>query len=192
MKPRLLTSILLFLSAYFPLFLILAAKDFDWDRTQWLRHPLPLVSLLVSSGLSVPLLYLVMYQMPRGNMQVTIKGVRDRSIDIINYTIPYMIGFFGVDLSKKADAVGIIVFLVILLMLMVNSKTVFLNPMLTIVGYHLFDIDYEFDGKEHSAVVLSRNDIKANQRYYLLSLTRFLYFVREDRGESNDATTEHS
>jgi len=188
----LFTSVLIFLSAYFPLFLILGAKDFDFDVNKWLRHPIPILVLVTISGLSIPLLYLIMYQMPRGNMRVTVKGVKDRSIDIINYTIPYMIGFFGVDLSKTADAIGVVVFLLILLMLMVNSKTVFLNPMLTMVGYHLYDVDYEFDGVAHSSVVLSRNDIKVNQRYYLLSLTRFLYFVREETGENADASTGHS
>jgi hypothetical protein len=129
-----------------------------------------------------------MYRLPRGNLHVTVRGVRDRSIDVINYTIPYMVGFFGVDLSKPADVIALSVFLLILMLLMVNSKTVFLNPLLTIVGYHLYDLDYCFDGKEHSAVVLTRKELKIGQRYYLLSLNRFLYFVRENGGTETNAT----
>lgn len=40
MKPKLLTAILLFISAYAPLFIILAIKDFDFEFTERFKHPI--------------------------------------------------------------------------------------------------------------------------------------------------------
>jgi hypothetical protein len=46
MKPKLLTAILLFISAYAPLFFILAVKDFGFSATPKLKHPYPIYILL--------------------------------------------------------------------------------------------------------------------------------------------------
>ena len=91
MKPKLLTAILLFISAYSPLFLILAVKDFDFYCSYSFGHPVAISILLGLSALSVILLFVTIGSIKRGNMPVTVKAVKNRSVDLINYTIPYIV-----------------------------------------------------------------------------------------------------
>lgn len=186
MKPKLFTAILLFISAYSPLFIILAVKDFDFKATYRFHHPVPVYILFGITALSIILLFATVATMKRGNLVGEVISVKNRSVDLINYTIPYMVSFFGVDLSKPEDIISISVFLLILLLLTVTSKSVFMNPLLAVVGYGLYDLEYRRDGKTYSTVVLSKHELHTGERYYLRSLTRFLYFVIEEHNHPND------
>lgn len=179
MKPKIWTSILLFISAYSPLFLILAVKDFDFECSYKLEHPLAIYIMLGLSFLSVVILFLTIKYMPRGNMPVEIKTVTNRSVDLINYTIPYILSFFGFDLSKWEDVISLTIFLTIMLVLTITSRSLFLNPILAFAGYGLFDVEYEFNGKIKSVTVLSKYELKTGRKFYIKSLTRFLYLIKE-------------
>ena len=179
MKPKLLTAILLFISAYSPLFLILAVKDFDFYCKYNFNHPIGISILLGISVLSVILLFWTINSIKRGNMPVTVKSVKNRSVDLINYTIPYIVSFFGFDLAKIEDIISLSIFLLLLLLLTIKSKSVFMNPILLLVSYNLYDLEYEYDGKLSSTIVISKLEMKPNERFYIRSLTRFLYFATE-------------
>ncbi len=109
-----------------------------------------------------------------------IVSVKNRSVDLINYTIPYMLSFFGVDLSKPEDVISITIFLGIMLLLTITSKSVFLNPILALANYGLYDLEYKFDDKVCSTIVISKHEMRSGDRFYVRSLTRFLYFVTEE------------
>lgn len=185
MKPKLLTAILLFISAYSPLFLILAVKDFDFYCSYCFKHPIGIFVLLGLSVLSVILLFVTINSIKRGNMPVTVKAVKNRSVDLINYTIPYIVSFFGFDLAKVEDIISLSIFLLLLLLLTIKSKSVFMNPILLLAGYNLYDLEYEFDKKSFSTIVISKHEMKSGERFYIRSLTRFLYFITEK--ENKDA-----
>jgi hypothetical protein len=179
MKPKLLTAILLFISAYSPLFVILAVKDFDFYSNCSFKHPIGISILLGIAALSVTLLFITINSIRRGNMPVTVKSVKNRSVDLINYTIPYIVSFFGFDLAKLEDIISLSIFLLLLLLLTIKSKSVFMNPILLLAGYNLYDLEYSYDGKVGSTIVISKHEMKLGERFYIRSLTRFLYFVTE-------------
>ena len=180
MKPKIITAILLFISAYAPLFIILAVKDFDFDCTKNFKHSTPIFILLGLTLISLGLLFYSVKSIQKGNMPVKVKTIKSRSIDLINYTIPYIVYFFGFDLSKTEDVVSLIIFLLLMLMMTIKSKSVFMNPILLIAGYNLYDLDYEFDGKTNSTIIISNHDnMRIGDIYYIRSLTRFLYFATE-------------
>ena len=183
MKPRFFTAILLFVSAYSPLFLILAVKDFDFEKTHKLQHPLAVSVLMGITILSVIILFVTFSKINRGNMPVTIKFVKNRSTDLINYTIPYILSFFGFDLSKWGDIISLSIFLFIMMVLTIKSKSVFLNPILSMAGYGLYDLEYIRDKKDFSVIVLCKYDLKEKEVYYIRKLTRFLYLAVEKKGE---------
>jgi hypothetical protein len=179
MKPKILTAILLFISAYAPLFIILAVKDFDFDCTKNFKHSTPIYILLSLTFVSVSLLFYSIKSIQKGNMPVKVKSVKSRSVDLINYTIPYIVSFFGFDLSKTEDVVSLTIFLLLMLLMTIKSKSVFMNPILLLTGYNLYDLEYEFDGKTNSTIIISNHDIRTGEIYYIRSLTRFLYFITE-------------
>jgi hypothetical protein len=184
MKPKIFTAILLFISAYSPLFLIFAVKDFDFKTNDGFLHPIAIYVLLSITLLSIIVLITTVVSMKRGNMCIEVVSVKNRSVDLINYTIPYMIAFFGADLSKPDDVIAIIIFILIMLLLTLTSKSVFLNPILAMAGYGLYDLEYKFDGKICTTVVISKHDMRSSELYYITCLTRFLYFVTEE-GKQN-------
>ena len=177
MKLRIFTAILLFISAYSPLFLILAVKDFDFKYLCRLKHPVAICIMLAVSVLCVILLFVIVKSLRPGNMPVKVKTVKNRSADLINYTIPYIVSFFGFDLSKTEDVISLAIFLLLMLFLTIKSKSVFLNPILLLAGYNLYDLDYEFNSKEDNKIVLSKHELQAGERYYIRNLTRFLYIT---------------
>lgn len=186
MKPRIFTSILLFISAYSPLILILAVKDWDFNCKNYFKHPLAIYIMLGVALLSVLLLFMTVKSLKRGNMPVKVKAVKNRSADLINYTIPYIVSFFGFDLSKMEDVISLSIFLLLMLFLTIKSKSVFLNPILLLAGYNLYDLDYEFDGKEDYRIVLSKHEPKTGERFYIRSLTRFLYMTIEKVSDNDN------
>lgn len=119
-------------------------------------------------------------------MPVTVKEIKNRSDDLINYTIPYIVSFFGFDLSKMEDILSLTIFLTLLLLLTIKSKSVFMNPILLIAGYNLYDLEYEYDDKKHETIALSKYEMKRGERYYIRSLTRFVYFVTENEKAQNE------
>lgn len=183
MKPKPLTSVLLSVSAYSPLFLILVVKDFDFYYSYTFNHPMGILVLASISIISILLLFITIKSIKRGNMPVTIVSVKNRSIDLINYTIPYIVSFFGFDLAKIEDVISLSIFLLLLLFLTIKSKSVFMNPILLLAGYNLYDLEYSYDGKIHSKIAISKHEIKSGERFYIRSLTRFLYFITETENE---------
>jgi hypothetical protein len=170
---------MLFISAYSPLFLILIVKDFDFKDSCWLKHPVAIYSVLIIIIISIILTFLTLAKIPRGSLPVKIKSAKNRSVDLINYTIPYILAFFGLDLSKPSDLISLTIFLLILLLLTVKSKLVFINPVLTLLGYGLYDLDYEFDGKIYSKIAISKLDLVEGKQAYIKNLTRHIFFVVE-------------
>lgn len=181
MKPKLITSVLLFISAYSPLFLILAVKDFDFECSLNFKHSAAIWIMLGITALCIFILFAIFKKIKRGNMAVKVIEVKNRSADLINYTIPYILSFFGFDLSKPGDVISLAIFLFIMLLLTIRSKSVFLNPILALVGYSLYDLEYEFDGKKSNSIIISKHEPRAGDIFYVKSLTRFLYLTTEKK-----------
>jgi hypothetical protein len=179
MKPRKLTSIILFISAYSPLFVIFAVKDWDFSRNKF-GHPWLTFGIIAASVISVIILLLIFGNLHKGNRCVTIKSISNRSMDLINYTLPYIVSFFGFDLSETADVISLGIFLAILFILTVRSHSIFMNPILSIVGYGLYDITFEYDSRIRTAIVLTNIELQSNQRYYLRPLTPYLQVIKEE------------
>ncbi len=189
MKPRLFTAIVLFISAYSPLFIILAVKDFDF-KSSHLKHPFAVYILLAFTILSLFLLFLSVKLLRRGTMPVEVININNRSVDLINYTIPYILSFFGFDLSKPGDVISLSIFLFILLLLTLKTQSVFLNPILALFGYGLYDLEYKFDGKKYKTTTICKYEVNDGDRYYLIKLTRFLYFVTKKVEDDDDGIEE--
>jgi hypothetical protein len=66
-----------------------------------------------------------------------------------------------------------------MLVLTVTTGSVFLNPILSLLGYRLYDVEYEFGGFSHSTTVLTRAEIKSQTTYPFISILRFLYFIKK-------------
>ena len=181
MTPKpLITAPLLFISAYSPLFLILIVKDFNHEKTCWLNHPWVALFLIILVVLSNVFLYISIRSVDKGNNMVEVISTKNRSLDLINYTIPYIIPFVGVNLSTLGDIFSLIVFLLMMMLLTIKSQTVFMNPVFLILGYNLYDMEYlsSSKGEKKNTIVLSKQ-LKTGDKCYIIGMSDFLYFVKE-------------
>ena len=90
MKLQHISSVMIFLSAYSPLSIIFLIQDWD-SKQQCLSHPVLVITMLVVSVLSCILVWYSMHALKCATPPVTIKSVSNRSGELINYSIPYMI-----------------------------------------------------------------------------------------------------
>ncbi len=177
---------MLYISAYSPLFVILAVKNFDfiWSQDPITKWTIILVIIVVVVS-SIALLLCSLSYADRGNMNAKITSIKNRSLDLISYTVPYIVLFVGVDLSKLWDIMSLVVFLLMMMIISIRSGTVFFNPVLLIWGYHMYDIEYSFDEENEYALVFSKTPLRRGVCYYIRNVSEILYFVKENPKKEN-------
>jgi hypothetical protein len=126
MKPRVVISFVIFLSAYAPLSLLFAVRDFD-SKAGWFAHPRFVLAVIAAAVVSLALLWFSMSRL-KGQFPITVNRVALRSNDLIDYTIPYLISFFGVDFGKWQDLSALGIFLLLLFVLSYKTQSLFINP----------------------------------------------------------------
>ena len=173
MKPRLWASFLIFVSAYAPLALLFSVRDFD-DSTKRFKHLWFVMGSLALAVISVALLLLVFANL-RGQFTVKLTKVELRSNDLMNYSIPYVISFFTLDFGKWQDVTAFGFFMVLLFVLTLKTQSLFINPILAMSGYGLFDVEFEESGKAKSGIFLTKLDLKPASSWRIERLSQFLF-----------------
>jgi hypothetical protein len=131
--------VMLFFSSYCPLLLIMGVLL--WGKSLPWAIALPLVGVL-----SVVLTLLYLRSVRRGKRGVLTKvvEVHKRDADVMGYIASYLVPFvtFPIDAGWQL-IVALVVFVGVLLLVYVNSNMIYINPMLNIFGYHLYEIRIE-------------------------------------------------
>jgi hypothetical protein len=121
----------------------------------------------------------------KGGDIIIITNIENKSPDIINYTIPYLLAFINTDLNSLPDIISVGIFLVILMILTITSKSIFINPILAMASYGLYDIHYTYNDNSMTKTVLYKGELLVNNRYYIKTLTPFLSLIG-DYDETKD------
>jgi hypothetical protein len=149
--PRLPFRIALFLSSYAPLFALLA-----WTNrgTTWVW-----LTLLIVAGLSVGALAVVFRSKATdvGPRLVVARSTPDEG-EVMAYVSTYLVPFLGLDLSSATGIVVFVGFLLVVGVVYVNSNMLFVNPLLSLAGYHTFRV-VDPDGAEYR-LVTRRKDLE--------------------------------
>ncbi len=149
--PSLFVRCLLFISSYFPLTAIFCIL-------LWQKYLLwAIIILLIGlSGLVILFLYFVLIAPRRAKSHETITELDRHDGDVLSYVASYLVPFVSLDLTG-AQLWAVIVFLAVLLIIYVNSNMIYINPMLNIVGYHLYEI--KIANNETSFYLLTRQRV---------------------------------
>lgn len=135
-----ITRLLLFLSSYFPLslifFFLFAAKH------RWASLIILLVGVIGFSGMVVYL--------QKANtiapLPVKVVGVQRCDGEAISYIVSYIIPFLAVPFSSWEQGIALSIFFLVIGFLYVNSNLIHINPMLNLIGYHVYEITLEDGG----------------------------------------------
>ncbi len=163
----------LFLSSYAPLFALLAYTNHE---TIWAFRILVAVAVI-----SVLLLVAVLasHVNDRGP-RLVVAHSRPQDGDVLAYIATYLIPFFSLDLSHRHQAIAFAAFLVVLMLVYINSNMLFVNPLLSVAGYHTFEVEDQ-DGHTY-ALIARRSDIAPGETLQPSQITRYLRLeVRRER-----------
>lgn len=159
MQFRLLTAVVVFLGSYLPLAVILFSQNIDYQAFHsefcWplgaafcvlpVRDAGYSISLLIVTsvcfGLTVLALGLV-----RTPQDVVVQEAEYVPTDLMNYTLPYVVSFMGINYQETDKFVGFCVFLTWMFWITHKSGQVLLNPILIALGWRLYNVTYNFPG----------------------------------------------
>lgn len=138
---------LLFVSSYFPAFLILfilLLGSFPW--LAWTALGVGLVGL---AALAVVLRYLSR-QVPR---ELVVKKCRRQDTEAMTYILSYVVPFLSGMLEGRDSALAFTVFFLVLGVLYANSNLIHINPMLNLACYQIYQVEFE---AEVPVILISR------------------------------------
>lgn len=160
------TMLTLFLSSYAPLLLIFGI--FMASKNLWLSIGL----MLASIGSIMQLLRFLKEASTLTSHSVIAQTVQSRDGEAMSYIVTYLLPFLGIDFSKWENGVALIILFVILGILYVNSNLIYVNPMLNLFGYHIFELQTS-EGKL-SALIARRKYVKNGEAVNVVSLGNYV------------------
>ena len=187
MKLRLFPSILVFLSSYFPLAIIFIIKDLD-SSTYYPQHPWTAAVIAIVT-MSACMLVLGSAAAIKNGVAVTMLKVANKSGDMFTYTIPYMISFYNFTLGDWKTLASLFVFMVLMFALAYRTQNMFINPVLALAGYGLYECQFKDGAKEIQALVIAKSAPKVGNTCLVERLSYFLYFatnVSDSEEEAHD------
>lgn len=171
----------LFLGSYAPLFVLLALLE--WKNKllgefmifsltiNWLAF-LFIVSAI--AGIAIVLVFLKIAKNLAPSF-VTIKKLPGGSQDTVAYLITYLVPFIGFKFTDLNGAVANAIIFLMIGFLYVQSNMVYLNPVLSLMGYKINKVSV--DGVEK--LMLAKADIKDQTRVKVVAISRGVYIHAE-------------
>lgn len=155
---KLWVELLIFISSYYPLFLILFIRDIGSESAtipigfvQWGTNVSywAVGGLLVSSICTLVTAFLMrgLFSKAQGSDEVVLLEVSPVRGDMLNYTLPFLIGLFAFDYQTWQSIASLFVFLVFMFAFTRKEKIIVLNPMFLLLGIRLFEIKYRKVGQ---------------------------------------------
>jgi hypothetical protein len=142
-----LAQFALFLSSYAPLFGVFALLD-SFGRG-W---PTTICIFLAILG---PFLAIVVFLAAKGlaPQALRVESTRARDGDALAYIATYLVPFAAITATTARERVALLLFILLIAVLYVRSELFYVNPLLTLVGYRLFQVSTPAGT---SAVLLTR------------------------------------
>jgi hypothetical protein len=130
--PNVPFAFALFLSSYSPALLILAVRSF--------HHSAPLFwgSLVVATLSAGAFLLFVFVGHKGGPFRAKVDDVEPQDAELAAYVATYLLPFVIVFGATIQDVIALGMFLFFIGLLWVNSGMVYLNPLLALIGYHVY------------------------------------------------------
>ncbi|MCW3787226.1 hypothetical protein [Plebeiibacterium sediminum] len=130
-----------------------------------MSHPILVWTGIVISIISCIIIYSAIDNAKLAVPPVKVVAISNKSSDLLNYSIPYMVSFFALDLNSINSLLSFAFFMLVLFLLTLKTHNIFVNPILALLGYSLLHVVYEKDGETNQKSCLvkgtrpKKNDI---------------------------------
>ena len=172
--PSVLVRIMLFLSSYFPLALIFFFLFIE-------QQPVWSIAILAIGvlGLVVMLLYFFYFARRFAPIQEKITGLHGRDAEPMSYIASYLIPFVALPFSGWQQGIALLILIVVLGIVYVNSNMIHINPMLNLLGYHLYEITVEDSKQTYS--LITRRRIGRGEALHLIDIGEGIFLEKGGR-----------
>ncbi len=158
-----LMRVILFFSSYSPLWLIFGIQLYA-------KAPPAAVGCIVLAMLSIVGMFGYLWLCRHGRLQQSFDKVtrfQRKDSDVMSYITSYLIPFITATFDAPQQILTTAIFLLVLLIVYINTNMLFINPILTISRYRLYEIELEHGQQSHYYIARKR-----------LSPNEMIYFVR--------------
>ena len=132
--PSLFARAILFLSGYMPLFVIFTIQYYP-KYQHWALIPAG-IGLVALIGLLV-FIHRVKMSEPRS---IKVQSVQRKDAEVIAYIFAYVFPFLGLNVDDPMSMIGLGVFFFVLMVLNISSNMVHINPALSLLGFHVYEV----------------------------------------------------
>ncbi|MGQ3091662.1 MAG: hypothetical protein ACT6RZ_12640 [Methylophilus sp.] len=188
MQLHFLSALAIFISGYAPLGLILLIKDLNETSFRF-EHPLRALVIFVIFALSALFALSAARNIKQG-VSVKISKVSNKSADMFTYTIPYMMSFYKFDLGDWKLLLCLAIFLSLMFVLSYRTQNVFVNPVLALAGYGLYDCQFKDGTQERQGLLLSKTHFQVGDYCAIKRLSSLMYFVTQVQVAENASERE--
>ena len=191
----------LFISAYSPLFTLIILHSIppinliDLFPTGLLDIP-RIGSLLIPIILAfIPIIFAWFFGKYLYRRSAETSGIRyfyvkqsdDKTQEVLSYIIPYIISLMTVSILELNSIISIIVLLILLYPIYANSSMIYINPVLALMGYRLYNVtvenpEVESSNKESNIMLITRrNKVRTNTLISLHDISSGIYLENEEK-----------
>lgn len=163
-------KLILFFSAYFPLFLILCIKNCDLfckysefihTKTFWMILIPFLISIL---SCFLFLLFILFLNKKSADSEYELIDYSDSASQSISYVLTYIIPFLDFNLTDRYDIICVYILLFIIGIIYVNTNMMYTNPWLYILGYSAYEVELKQGDEYQKSILLIDNKNKFSLR----------------------------
>ena len=171
--PTTLVRLLLFLCSYSPLTLIICILQYGiWWL--WVVIVLGVVVCVCSVAFTG-----FFFAWKRRTEQVRTKRLQEFSShdsEVMSYIASYLIPFVTFSLDGVKQVFTLLIFIGVLAVIYVRSNMIYINPMLSLAGYHLYEIKIE--GSENPHYYIARKTLERNRDICFVRLSDDIYLEK--------------
>jgi hypothetical protein len=156
------TRIVLFLSSYAPLFGVFAVRQYSHShKATYIFCGLAIFSLFV---------LFIFFKTARtlAPTEIFVKEHGARDGDSMSYIVTYLVPFLDIKFDEFANVIGVAIIFLVLGVLYVNSNMIYTNPVLNVVGFHIFDIRTTED--RPMVIITRRSFLQSNAQLQIVLL----------------------
>jgi hypothetical protein len=117
----------------------------------------------------------------KGSIQIpfTIKKIDSIDYEHLTFLTTYIIPLVCFNFVSIRYIIVLIILLIVIGIIYIRTDLFYANPTLALLNYRIYRIDGEFkDGKRNDIILISRKELKINQRCDYIKLDNRIYYVK--------------
>jgi len=165
--PSALTQSVLFASSFAPLLIVFALLQTFFHG--WMNAIL--VAIAVVTVVCLSLFLRAARRLQRTT--IVIESASQRDGDTVGYVVTYLLPFAALAVPSWQEKVALLLFVAIVAILYIRADLFYVNPILALAGYRLFDVDGE--GGRPMIVLSKRRYLQRQTQIHLHSLSDYVF-----------------